>query len=176
MATTLFNTNPVGGIDFTTAYTAPSSDLAIPGPTLAVGTTVFGNMGSRWVLVRLEEASTCTAGDVLIVIDNDDWIVQGVSNTNGVSKLGQLVGVAGATGTEGQYLWMQTAGYVASANVLTGATAFTALHSTATAGRIDDTASAGNSVAINGIVALATAASNAAACLLTNPVVGANDL
>lgn len=171
----LFNTTPVGGIDFTTAFSVSSTTPEYPGPPIAVGTVVDGSSGSRWVLTKLETSATCTAGDVLIITTNSTWESQALTNTLGRDKLGQLVGVAGATGTAGQYVWMQIAGYVASVNAATSSSAFTVLHSAATAGRLNSGAGVGTTVAVNGIVLTATAASNAGPAILTNPVIGAND-
>mgnify|MGYP003646431443 FL=1 len=173
--TYFYNTIPSAGIDFATAYTISTSTPEYPGSPIELGTTILGTDGSRWTLCKLEAASTCTAGDALIVTTNSTWEVKALTNTLGVSKLGQLVGIAGATGTAGQYVWMQVAGYNGTVNAVTGSAAFTALHSSATGGRLTSTAAAATSVAINGIVILATAASNVAAAVLTNPVVGAND-
>ena len=173
--TTYFNTIPTSGIDFGTAFTVSSTTPEYPGSPIKLGTPMFGSDGSRWVLTKLEAASTCTVGDILIVTTNSTWEVKALTDTLGVSKLGQLVGVAGATGTAGQYVWMQTAGYNSTVNAVTVSAAFTALHSSATAGRVTSTAAAAVSVAINGMVLLATAAANVAAAILTNPVVGAND-
>ncbi len=173
--TNLYNITPNSGIDFGTAFSVSTSTPEYPGSPIALGTVVFGTNGSRWVLCKLETSSTCTEGDCVIVTTNSTWEIKALTNTLGVSKRGQLVGVAGATGTAGQYVWVQTAGYASSINCATSSSAFTLLHSSATGGRLTSTASGGTSVSIEGIYILATAASNAAAAILTNPVVGAND-
>lgn len=173
--TTYYNTIPSSGIDFGTAFTVSSSTPDYPGSPIKLGTPMMGTDGSRWVLCKLEAASTCTAGDALIVTTNSTWEVKALTDTLGVSKLGQLVGIAGATGTAGQYVWMQVSGYNGTVNAVTGSAAFTALHSSATGGRLTSTAAASVSVGINGMVILATAAANVAAAVLSNPVVGAND-
>ena len=144
-----------------------------PGTTIAVGTRVAATEGGEWV--RVIAGGSITANDVVIVTTNSSWTVQSMTNTLASSKLGQWVGVAGSTATVGQYLWMQVTGYAAAVNAATGMTGFTAARSTSTAGRIDDTITGGTTVAISGIVLLATAASNTAAAILTNPTVGAND-
>jgi hypothetical protein len=162
------------GFDFTSADPAISiTTPEFPGPLVAVGTRANGTDGAVWV--RVIAGGTIARGDVVIVTTNSSWTVQAVTNTLAASKLGQLVGVAGAGVTVGQFFWMQTAGYSASVNAATGMTAFTAARSTATAGRLDDTITGGTTVAIPGIVLLATAASNVAAAILINPHVGAND-
>lgn len=144
-----------------------------PGTTIAVGTRVAGTDGSEWI--RVIAGGSITANDVVIITTNSSWTAQSMTNTLASSKLGQIVGVAGATATVGQFLWMQTAGYASAVNAATGMTGFTDTRSTSTAGRIDDTITGGTTVAIAGIVLLATAASNTAAAMLNNPAVGAND-
>ncbi len=172
----LFGTLPTSGIDFTTAYTIDAETTPeYPGSPIALGTKIIGSMGSEWILCKLEAAATCTAGDVLIVTDNTIWEVEGVTNTLATGALGQMLGVAGATGTAGQYVWMQVAGYAAVVNATTSSAAFTALHTTATGGRVIATATGGTTFAVNGMVLTATAAANLGPAILTNPVVGAAD-
>jgi hypothetical protein len=162
------------GYSFTTAYPAVSTSTPeFPGAPLAVGTRVAGTDGAEWVFVKA--GGTVAAGDVVIITTNSTWIAQAATNTLAASKLGQWVGVAGAAATVNQFFWMQVAGYVAAVNAATGMTGFTAARSTSTAGRIDDTITGGTTVAIAGIVLLATAASNTAAAILNNPTIGAND-
>lgn len=172
----LFGTLPTAGIDFATAYTIDvDANPEYPGSPIALGTKIIGSMASEWILCKLEASATCTAGDALVVTTNSTWEVQALTNTLATGALGQLVGIAGATGTAGQYVWMQVAGYAASINVVTGSAAFTAMHSLATAGRLTTTAAGGTTFAVNGMVILATAADNVAAAILNNPVVGAAD-
>lgn len=168
-------TTPLAGINFGLAYTLSATTPEYPGRGFLPGTHVQGTDGTTWIFVMLEAASTCTLNDALIVTNNATWEVKAVTNTLALSKLGQRMGVAGATGTAGQYLWMRTAGYDAAINAATGSTAFTALHTTATAGRLSTTAVGGTSVAVGGAVLTATAAANAATAILTGLVVGAND-
>jgi len=162
------------GFDFTTSYSAVSASTPeFPGAPLAVGTRVVGTDGAEWIFVIA--GGTVAANDVVIITTNSTWTAQAMTNTLADSKLGQFVGVAGAAATVGQFFWMQVSGYAAAVNALTGMTGFTAARSTATAGRLDDAITGGTTVAIAGIVLLATAASNTAAAMLNNPTVGAND-
>ncbi len=163
----------VEGVDFSTAYTVSSSTPEYPGAPLQVGTRV--NAGNAGVWVFCKAGGSITANDIVICTTNSTFVVQAMTNTLASSKLGQWVGKAGATATTDQYLWVQVQGYAAAVNAATGMTGFTATRSTSTAGRIDDTITGGTTVAIAGIVLLATAASNTAAALLNNPTVGAND-
>jgi len=171
----LFGTLPTAGIDFTTAFTVSTDTPEYPGSPIALGTRIIGSMASEWILCKLETSATCTAGDALVVTDNETWEVQALTNTLATGALGQYVGIAGATGTAGQYVWMQVSGYSSSVNAITGATGFTALHSLATAGRLTATAAGGTTFAVNGIVLTATAAANLGPALLNNPTVGAAD-
>ena len=97
-----------------------------------------------------------------------------MTSTLAKGKLGQMVGVAGAAATVGQFLWLQIAGYSTAVNATTGQAAHTVLSSTATAGRIG-VAVGGASAKVTGLVLLATAASNTAAAILTNPAIGTDD-
>ena len=169
------NTTPLAGINFAQAYTLSETVPEYPGRQFTPGTHVQGTDGSTWIFVMLEAASTCTVNDALIVTVNSTWEVKAVTNTLALSKLGQRMGIAGATGTAGQYLWMQTTGYEAAIAAATGSTAFTVLHTSATAGRLTTTAVASTSVIVSGGVLLATAAANVGAANLTGLVVGAND-
>jgi len=164
------------GVGFNPAEAYPAISATspeFPGAIQKVGTVYTASDGSEWVFVVAGGA--ITANDFVIVTTNTSWTVQSMTNTLASSKLGQLVGVAGATATSGQFLWMQVKGYRAVVSAVTGMTAFTATRSTATAGRVDDTVTGGTTVAIAGVVLLTLAAGNVAAALLNNPTVGAND-
>lgn len=162
------------GFAFTTAYPAVSTTTPeFPGAPVAVGTRVVGTAGAEWIFVKA--AGTVAAGDVVQLTTTATWIASAITNTTAASKLGQMVGVAGAAATVGQFFWMQVAGYVASINAVTGMTGYTAARTTSTAGRIDDTITGGTTVAIAGMVLEATAASNVAAGILNFPTIGAND-
>lgn len=166
---------PNQGVGFNPAnvYTVSTSTPDYPGAPYAVGTVMEGSNGSFWTFVIA--GGSITANDAVIVTTNSSWTVQALTSTLGKGKLGQRVGVAGGTATTGQYLWVQTSGYCPTVNAATGATAFTALHTSASAGRITATAVGGTSAFVNGIVLLATAASNVAAAFITGMVIGADD-
>jgi len=174
MSTYYVNT-PLQGINFSQTFTLSTSTPEYPGLPIIPGTHVQGSDGSTWVYVVLEAATTCTANDWLIVTNNATWEVKPITSTLAKGKLGQRMGVAGGTGTAGQYLWMQTAGYNNSTNTATSTAAFTALHSTATAGRLSSTAVGGTSAAISGAVINATAAANVGIAIIGGVVVGADD-
>lgn len=158
-----------------TPYTSSAGVPEVPGPLVKPGTRIVNGLtqGDAWICVQA--GGSIAANDVVIVTTNSTWVVQAMTNTLASSKLGQMVGVAGATATSGQQFWMQVAGYASAVNAATGMTGFTAARTTSTGGRIDDTITGGTTVAVAGIVLLATAASNTAAALLNHPTVGAND-
>ena len=161
------------GVNFYTTDPAISATTPeFPGGLIGVGTRVAGTDGSEWV--RVIAGGTVAAGDVCLITTNSSWTASAMTSALAKGKLGQMVGVAGSAATVGQFFWMQVAGYVASVAATTGQAAFTVLSSTTTAGRIG-AASAGNSAKVTGLVLLATAASNVAAAILTNPAVGTDD-
>ena len=162
-----------GGFNFTTAYSAVSSTTPeFPGAPLGVGTRVNGTAGGVWVFVIA--GGTVAAGDVVFITTNSTWTVQAVTSTLAKGKLGQMVGVAGAAATVGQFFWMQIAGYNASVNAATSGAANTVHSSTATAGRIG-AAVGGASAKITGLVLTATAAANVGPAILTTPAIGTDD-
>jgi hypothetical protein len=167
------------GINLTTAYTVNTAATPdIPGPPFTPGTAVRGTDGSEWVFVKLAASQTVAAGDFVYVSTPATFVVTLLSNT-AKALLGAIVGVAGASVTSGgtsyEYMWMQVKGYRASANCLTGSVANIALHTTGTAGRVDDTAVGGTSATINGVVQTATAAGNVAPVMLNSPTIGVAD-
>ena len=157
------------------ALTVSTSTPEYPGAPITVGQRIIADAGAEWVYVQVASSKSCTAGDFVVVTNHSTWKIDQLPNTTGKNFLGSMVGVAGATATAGQYLWIQIRGYAASVNCATSSTAFTTLHTSSTAGRSTTTGSAGNSAIINGAVILATAASNTAAANLFGATVGAND-
>lgn len=151
-----------------------------PNPPFAVGTTTQGSQGGEWLFCRLAPSQTIAAGDFVYVSSTDaGFLVTSFANAARGTTLGAIVGVAGAaatsTATSANFIWIMRKGVYLAANVVTGATGFTQLRSTATNGRVSSTASAGSSVQVNGVVALATAAANVANVMLNYPAIGAND-
>ncbi len=163
------------GANLTQALTVSSTTPEYPGAPITVGQRVIGDAGSEYVYVKVASSKSCTAGDFVVVTDHSAWTIDQLSNSTGKGKLGSRVGIAMATATAGQYLWIQIAGYTAAVNAATGATANTALHTSATAGRVAASGTGGTTAAVNGVVLLATAASNTAAAFLTGAVIGADD-
>ena len=179
----------VAGAGFLTAFNINAKTTPeIPRPPQLPGTHVFGMDGSVWVFCRVgTTGATITAGDFVLISTDDNWVATGITGAAAHAPLlGSPVGMAGATsvvslGTDPNtntvnYIWVQRAGYTAvSANVATGAAAFTQLNTNAAnSGRLTATADTGVGAIVTGVVALATAASNTAFCFLNWPVVGAN--
>lgn len=167
------------GASFTTAYSFPTTTPEYPGPLIAPGTVAIATDGAVWMFVKVANSQTIAAGDAVYVSSTDTtFVVTSLANAAKALK-GMLVGVAGAAVTSAatsvSYMWIQRAGYAATVNVATSSTANADLHTSATSGRLTSTGSAGNSATVTGIVGLATAASNTAACILNFPAIGVAD-
>jgi hypothetical protein len=174
MASSAIGVNGVNVNQSWTPYTSTAGVPEVPGPLVEPGTRITNGLGQGDEWICVQAGGSITANDVVIVTTNSTWIVQAATNTLAKGKLGQRLGVAGATVTSGQQFWMQVSGYAAAVNAATSSAAFTVLSSTSTAGRIGG-ASAGNSAKVTGLVILATAASNTAAAILSGPAVGTDD-
>lgn len=164
------------GIDFSKGYTVnTASTPEVTGPPFKVGTVASGDDGSSWLFVKLAASQTVVTGDYLYVSSVDASFVATLLSNTAKALLGALVGVAGATITSSttsyEYLWIQRAGYRAASNVLTASAANIALHTTATAGRLDDTAVGGTSAKVDGVIQTATAAANLANVMLNWPTI-----
>ena len=165
----------IEGINFSKAFSVSASTPEYPGRQMSPGIRTTGSDGSEWILCQVAATKACVANDLVVVTNHATWQIDQVTNTTARNFLGSRIGVAGATGAAGDYVWVQFGGYAPTVNIVTAAAAFTALHSSATAGRGTATASGGVSATLNGIVGLAAAASNVAACHLNAAAVGAND-
>ena len=171
-------TFPQAGINFAAVYaaattTSSTSGLDQPSPPWLPGTVENGSDGTRWVFCKA--AGSITAGDFVAVTTPATFVVTALDSTVGRANFGAICGVAGGTATANQFLWVCTQGYLASANVLTGSVANVALHTTGTAGRIDDSSSANTTATISPVIGTATAASNTSPVFLNNPTITALD-
>lgn len=169
----------IEGANPSVAYTINvTTNPEVPGPPFAVGTIGIGENGEQWLFCKLAASQTIAAGNAVYVSDHANFVITSLANAAKALR-GAFVGIAGAAATSGatsyEYIWIQRAGYLASANCLTGSLANTVLHTTATTGRLDDTAVGGTSATVDGIVQLATAASNVAPVILNFPVIGVAD-
>jgi hypothetical protein len=166
-------TLPQAGVDFSATYAAATAvtsttGLDQPSPPWAVGTVELGSNGTEWVFCKA--GGTITSGDFLI-ITTATFVATAITSTLARAALFASVGVAGASTTVDKFLWVCRKGYLASANVATSATAFTALHTTATGGRLDSNSSANTTATVSPAIGLATAASNTAAINIAYPAV-----
>lgn len=157
-------TLPQGGINFAGTYgtattVSSTSGLDQPSPPWAVGTVELGSSGTEWIFCIA--GGTVAAGD-FVILTTATFTATAITSTLARAALGSMVGIAGADATVGQFIWVARKGYITGANVATSASAFTALHTTATGGRLDSNSSANTTATISPVVGLATAASNTA--------------
>jgi hypothetical protein len=174
MVQSVNTTLPQAGINFaavypvaTTASTATSSSLENPSPPWLVGTVEIGSSGTEWVFCIA--GGTVAAGD-FVILTTATFTATAITSTLARAGLGSMVGIAGGAATVGQFLWVCRKGYITGANVATSASAFTALHTTATGGRLDSNSSANTTATISPVVGLATAASNTANVVMAGAV------
>ncbi len=171
-------TLPQAGVNFAAVYSAATSvssttGLDQPSPPWLPGTIEFGSDGTKWIFAKA--GGSITANDVVIVTTASSTTVEALTSTLGRANFGARCGVAGGTATANQYLWVCVEGYLSAVNILTGSVANVALHTTGTAGRIDDTGGAGTTATIAPFIGLATSASNTSAAFLNNPTITALD-
>jgi hypothetical protein len=167
-------TNPQAGINFAAAYsaattTSSTTGLDQPSPPWLPGTIEFGSDGTKWMFCKA--GGSITANDFALITTVSTSVAEAITSTLGRANFGARCGVAGATVTANQFFWMCVEGYLAAANILTGSVANVALHTTGTAGRLDDTAGAGSTATVGPVIGLATSASNTSAVFLLNPTV-----
>lgn len=162
----------VEGANFTESYTVSTSVPEYPGFPFQVGTRVNAGNAGQWIFVLA--GGSITANDVCVIATMSTFSTVALTNATGKGFLGKIVGKAGATVTSGQGFWLQVAGYAAAVNAATSSAANTVLSSSTTAGRIA-AASAGNSVKVQHLTLVATAASNTAAAVLNFPMIGTDD-
>lgn len=153
------------GPDFTATFTAGTSVGVFP--PWELGTRLIGASGKEYVYVQANGA--ITANDVVIM--DESFQADQIDTTNSAGAVGDRAGVAPATFADDDYGWIQVYG-ACTVNVATSAAANTKLNTTATAGRVDDDATSGAET-IFGLVTTAAEASNAAAGMLTYPIIDA---
>lgn len=134
----------------------------------AVGTRYYDpNTDKEYIYIQAGEDLTANAAVVITEAGQAEM----VDTTSTASAFGDRVGVVSIAFTDNDYGWAQIYG-AATVSAVTGCAANVAVNSTATAGRLDDDATAGAEV-IAGLVLTATAADNLGSALLTYPTVGA---
>lgn len=154
-------------------------EAVVDAPDIALGSTidfsqfetpadVADERGGIVMLVRADGA--IDAQDVVIVDSVYDVVPATLTTT--ATAFGSIVGVARVTAADNEFFWIDIFGK-STVNVLANAAANTALNSTATAGTLDDDATAGSEV-IDGIVLLSANGGSTAAveCHLIFPKVG----
>lgn len=123
-------------------------------PEFAVGTVVFNSDGANgakgYVYVQANGAITGTGYVCDIDSSSGDAAMCTTTTTAPGTGAGKLVGVARTAFADNEYGWLQIYG-PGLVRVAASAAAYTILNSTATAGQIDDDATASSEV-INGIV------------------------
>lgn len=131
-----------------------------------LGDVVSDGQGNVYVYVQASEILTVNAA----VLIDEAGQSQMVDNAATAAAFGDRVGVISVAFADNDFGWAQIYG-TAIVDVATSAAANVQLNGTATAGRLDDDATAG-SEDITGIALTAAESSNLAACILNYPVVG----
>lgn len=156
---------PNAKLSFTETYAAGTRGVVWQPHRL--GTVQWSDDGKAYVFVQANGA--ITANDVVIM--TEAYQADQIDTTNSAGAIGDRVGIAPTTFADDEYGWIQIFG-PATANVATSAAANTKLNSTATAGRIDDDATAGAET-ILGLYTTAAESSNEAPAILTWPYIDA---
>lgn len=154
------------GIDPTVTHTTPQFDLG------QIGWNITSDGAKAYTYVQANGA--ITAAGYVCDFGNDHQAAMCTTTTTAPGTgAGKQVGVAAVAFADNDYGWLQVYGKAAAVRVSASCAAYTNLNSTATAGQLDDDATAGAEV-IDGIV-IDTAEGGAAgteAGLLTWPKVG----
>ncbi|WP_226552974.1 hypothetical protein [Celeribacter naphthalenivorans] len=130
------------------------------GKGFGLGDRYCATNGDEYIFVQADGA--ISANDVVII--SEAYQADQIDTTNSDGALGDRVGVAPAAFSDDDYGWVQVKG-TCSINVATGAAANTKLNTTATAGRVDDDATAGAET-IHGLYTTGAESSNVAAGIL----------
>lgn len=134
----------------------------------AFGTTYDGDI---YQYIQAD-ATGFSAGDAVII--SEAYVGDQATTTSSAPGTGQglPVGVPEVAFAAGEYGWVKRVGSVSALNVATSCAAHTNLNTTATAGRLDDDATAGAEL-IQGLTTTGAASSNSASAILNWPFVGA---
>lgn len=164
-STPLFSQMNIEGVDINNAFTfyttgGDTSLQAYPLAPLTLGTVVDGTLNGEWVLCT---AATGTITKYDVVTISNAFTATQVPTT---ASYGLFAGIAMATATTGQALWVMTNGVSPGVNVVTGVGTGIMLFTSATAGRLAITS--GGFTRIQGIT-LTTSSTGATA----GPAVGA---
>lgn len=134
-------------------------------------TVAFTEDGGGYIFVKGKSGATIIAGDVCQVEENGEASEVTTTTSAPGTGAGLPAGVGVSTIAAGGWGWLQVFGVVPAINVATSAAVHTELNSTATAGRIDDDATAGAEV-IRGLTTTAAESSNLAAGIAVFPAIG----
>lgn len=186
MAIAGFSVLSLEGIDLTATYTGYNQASAqsstnnpdYPGPNgpFTLGQVTKGTDESEWIYVLA--GSALAIGDVAILTNTGAlWTATAITSTLALGKTGNFVASCPLVAiASGAYGWVQRAGKTAAINVLTAATANTAMKTTSTAGRLTTVITTGSSVNISAMVLTSSPTTTGTmAGLLNYPVVGASD-
>ena len=161
----------ITGIDPTerVAGTGTSSDEGNEFGVKTLGATMDGDGTKLWEYVHAQEA--ITAGAAVLIHETGEAEMVDTTSSAPAAGQGLAVGFATAAFADNEFGWVQRVGVISSILVGTSAAVHTALNSTATAGTLDDDATAGAEV-INGVSTTAAESGGAAAAVLDWPRVG----
>lgn len=132
-----------------------------------VGTRHIDADGKEWLYVKADSGGVTAAGYVVLIDESHNADM--IDTTNSATGFGQPVGVAPLAVTASYYFWAQVGG-VCVVRVAASCAANVQINTTATAGQLDDDATASSEV-VEGI-ALTTAnggSAATAAAMLANP-------
>lgn len=151
----------ITGIDPSTTSTSAQFKLG------ALGTTFDGKV-FQYVQA---DGTGFSAGDAVVLTSAFVGDQATTTTTAPGTGAGKAIGVPTVAFAASEYGWVQRYGAISALNVGSSCAVYTILNSTATAGRLDDDATAGAEV-IDGIVTTAAESSNSAAAFLQWPKVG----
>lgn len=151
--------------------------LAVNIDTGTTSTSSGGELGSRytkddgteWMYVHANGA--ISAGDVVLI--DESFEADSIDTTNSASGFGQPCGVASVAFADNEYGWVQIYGVCSAIGVLDAAAANVAINTTATAGKLDDDATAGAEVVTGIVLTTAEGTGLTAPGFLNYPIVGA---
>jgi len=153
MVQTNFSTENTEGIDVLQTYDISTSTPEYPAPPFEVGQMVMGNDGSQWIFCL---ASTTVAAYYAVGIDSS-FNANPLTSTMAASGLS--VGWSQVAVDGGDYFWAGLQGRGSfSIAVAASCAAGAALYTTTTAGVLDDSATATQTL-IEGVVIVTTQAS-----------------
>lgn len=148
-----------------TDFDVTSSDQQFP-----LGTRATSRAGKEYVYIQVD-ATGCSAGDAMVI--SEAYVADQLTTTTSAPAAGQglMAAVAEVAFTASYYGWMLIFGPTDALNVATSCAVHTNLNSTATAGRLDDDATAGAEV-IEGITTTGAESGNSATAMVIYPRVG----